>query len=54
MLFDKDLNFVTEFGYRGYDKSSLVFPNEIAVGEGDTVYVLQGAQQGVSTFRLLP
>lgn len=51
IVFDKNLEFVGEFGGRGFDEAGLIGPSEIAVANGN-VYVLQGARRGVSVFRL--
>lgn len=52
MIFDKDFNFLAEFGYRGPRPENLIIPDDIAVDARDRVYVSQGRQRGVSVFAL--
>ena len=52
MVFDKDFNFITEFGYRGTRPENLVVPEDIAVDRLDRVYVAQGRRRGVSVTAL--
>jgi len=52
MVFDKDFNFVTEFGYRGVRPENLVVPDSLATDRKDRVYVSQGRKRGVSVFAL--
>ncbi len=51
MVFDKDLKFVGEFGYRGDNPENLVAPFDIAVGNGK-VFVAQAGNRGVSVFKV--
>lgn len=51
MIFDKDFNFLTQFGYRGEKPENLVAPGDLAVHKG-LVYVTQGRKRGVSVFRV--
>jgi len=51
MVFDKDLRFVGEFGYRGDNPENLVAPFDIAVGNGK-VFVAQAGNRGVSVFKV--
>lgn len=51
IVFDKNLEFVGEFGGRGFDAASLIGPNEVVVASGK-VYVTQGARRGVSVFTI--
>lgn len=53
MLFDKSFNFVSEFGYRGYDASNLVVPDDIVLDNNGKIYVSQGAGRGVSCYRII-
>ena len=53
MLFDKSFNFLGEFGYRGYDASNLVVPDDIVLDNNGKVYVSQGAGRGVSCYRII-
>ena len=52
MVFDKDFNFVTEFGYRGARPENLIVPDDIAVDGQDRLYVSQGRRRGTSVFAL--
>jgi hypothetical protein len=51
MVFDKDFNFVNEFGYRGYGPSNLIVPSDVAVANGN-IFVSQAAYRGVSCYRI--
>ncbi len=51
MIFDREFNFRTEFGYRGLEPGNLIAPMELAV-DGDRVYVAQTRSRGVSVFRV--
>ena len=52
MAFDKDFNFLTEFGYRGARPENLVVPDDIAIDQKDRIYVSQGRRRGVSVFAI--
>jgi 6-bladed beta-propeller protein len=52
MVFDKSFNFVTQFGTRGYKPGNLIFPEDIALDDGQRVYVTQMGKRGVSVFKL--
>jgi sugar lactone lactonase YvrE len=52
MMFDKDFNFLTEFGYRGLRPENLVVPDDIAIDRKDKLYVSQGRRRGISVFAL--
>jgi DNA-binding beta-propeller fold protein YncE len=52
MVFDKDFNFLTEFGYRGARPENLIVPDDITVDAKDRVYVSQGRRRGISVFAL--
>ncbi|MGE5199205.1 MAG: hypothetical protein ACM3H9_06165 [Rhodospirillaceae bacterium] len=51
-VFDKDFNFITEFGYRGTRPENLIVPDGIAVDGRDRLYVTQGRNRGISVFAL--
>ena len=51
IMFDRELNFVTEFGFRGRKPSNLVGPAEMIVAD-NRVYVGQRALRGVSVFEV--
>ncbi len=53
MAFDKDFNFITEFGYRGLGPDNLIVPDDIAVDARGRVYVSQMRLRGVSVFALV-
>jgi len=52
MVFDKDFNFLTQFGYRGLNPGNLIAPDEIAIDDSDRIYVTQTRKRGVSVFKL--
>lgn len=52
LVFDKNFNFLTQFGYRGYKPGNLTAPDDIAIDNGDRIYVTQVVKRGVSVFRL--
>ena len=53
LMFDRELNFLTEFGYRGSEPQNLVVPDDIAIDErSNMIYVAQAANLGVSVFRI--
>lgn len=52
MVFDRNFNFLSEFGYRGFKPGNLIVPDDIAVDGRDRVYVSQGRRRGVSVFAL--
>lgn len=51
MIFDKELNFRNEFGFRGLEPGNLIAPMELAVNS-DRVYVAQTRSRGVSVYRI--
>lgn len=51
LAFDKDLNFLGEFGNRGQGPGQLVAPRSIAVGDGK-LFVAQGGSRGVAVFEV--
>ncbi len=51
MVFDKGLNYLGEFGYRGEEPENLIVPYDLAVGNGK-VFVAQAGNRGVKVFRL--
>jgi hypothetical protein len=52
LVFDKDFNFVTQFGSRGLRPGNLIAPDDIAIDNDDKVYVTQGNKRGVSVFKI--
>lgn len=53
MVFDKEFNFITEFGYRGLGPGNLIVPDDVAVDPRNRVYVAQMRNRGVSVFALV-
>jgi hypothetical protein len=53
LVFDRDLRFQTEFGYRGDQPSNLIVPDDLAVDSRGNVYVGQAANRGVSVFEVV-
>ena len=53
IVFDKNFEFLGEFGGRGWDPENVIGPTEVAVANG-RVYVIQGARRGVSVFMVTP
>lgn len=51
-VFDNNLNFVTEFGYRGKNPQNLVIPSDLAMDGNNNLYVVQAGMRGVSVFRM--
>jgi DNA-binding beta-propeller fold protein YncE len=52
LVFDRDLRFQTEFGYRGDRPSNLIVPDDVDIDSEGNVYVAQAANRGVSVFRV--
>ena len=52
MIFDKDFNFQTEFGYRGFGPGNLIAPRDLGVDKAGRVYVNQSRRRGVSVFQV--
>jgi len=50
LIFDEELRFQSEFGYRGDRPSNLIVPDDLAVDSRGNVYVAQAADRGVSVF----
>lgn len=53
IAFDRDFNFLGEFGYRGRGPGQLVAPRTVAYGDG-RVFVSQGGNRGVAVYRVRP
>lgn len=51
-VFDKDFNYLLEFGHRGKEPGNLIIPQQLAVDGNDRVYVVQEGKRGVSVFRM--
>ncbi|HUI66974.1 MAG TPA: hypothetical protein VL087_02040 [Nitrospirota bacterium] len=52
-VYDKNNEFLIEFGGRGIGPGTLINPEVIAVDGSDKLYVTQGGNRGVSVFRLI-
>jgi hypothetical protein len=52
LIFDKDFNFVMQFGSRGLRPGNLTAPDDIAIDGNDRVFVTQGRERGVSVFKI--
>jgi hypothetical protein len=52
MVFDKNFNFLVQFGSRGLRPGDLFIPDDIAIDSNDRIYVTQGRKMGVSVFKL--
>lgn len=53
LIFDRDLSFKAEFGYRGGHPSNLIVPDDVASDANGNIYVSQAANLGVSVFRMI-
>ncbi|MBI5058131.1 MAG: hypothetical protein HZB61_16085 [Nitrospirae bacterium] len=52
MVYDRDFNFIFEFGYRGDQPGNLIAPRNMVVNDG-YLYVSQSRKRGVSVYRIL-
>ena len=52
LIFDKDFNFLKEFGYRGFRSDNLMGPNDLALDSKGRLYVSQVRDRGVSVFQI--
>lgn len=52
MVFDKNFNFLTQFGYRGLKPDNLIAPDDITIDKNDRIYVTQSRKRGVSVFKM--
>jgi len=53
LVFDQDMKFQMEFGYRGDQPSNLIVPDDLAIDSSGNVYVGQAANRGVSVFKIV-
>ena len=53
MVFDQNFKFTSQFSQRGYKPGYLIAPDDIAIDNGDRIYVTQAARKGVSVFKLV-
>ena len=52
LVFNKNFEFLTQFGVRGYKPGELIFPDDIAIDNRDRIYVTQMGKRGVSVYAL--
>jgi hypothetical protein len=52
LIFDRNFNFQTEFGYRGRKPHNLISPGDIELDAGGRLYVSQMGNRGVSVFKI--
>jgi hypothetical protein len=52
MVYDKNFNFLTQFGSRGWKPGFLIAPEDIAIDNQDRVYVTQAGKRGISIFKM--
>jgi len=52
IVFDKNQNFLEEFGFRGLGPGNLIAPNDLVIDSQNRVYVTQGRRRGVSVFKI--
>jgi sugar lactone lactonase YvrE len=53
LVFNQDLQFQMEFGYRGDGPSNLIVPDDLAIDSSGNVYIGQAANRGVSVFKVV-
>ena len=52
MVYDKDFNFLNQFGSRGWKTGFLIAPEDIVIDKQDRVYITQAGKKGVSVFKI--
>jgi hypothetical protein len=52
MVFDKNFNYVTQFGFKGARPGNLIIPDDLAIDKADRVYITQYGRRGVSVFKM--
>ncbi len=52
LIFNKNFEFVTQFGARGYRPADLIFPSDIAIDNRDRIYITQMGKRGVNVYAL--
>jgi len=52
IVFDKNMQFKTEFGFRGFKSDNLMGPNNLALDAEGRLYVSQFRSRGVSVFKI--
>jgi DNA-binding beta-propeller fold protein YncE len=54
MIFDQNLIFQAEFGYRGGRQEDMLVPDDLVVDQqGDRIFVSQAANKGVGVYRAI-
>ena len=51
-VFDRDFNYLYEFGHRSYLPGGLIAPKEAAISGDGRVYVTQQANRGVNVYQI--
>jgi hypothetical protein len=52
MVYNKNFNFLNQFGSRGWKPGFLIAPQDVVVDNQDRVYVTQAGNKGISVFQL--
>lgn len=52
MVFDRDYNYITQFGFYGLRPENLVAPDDIVIDRDNRLYITQGRRRGVSVYKL--
>jgi len=52
MVYDKNFNFLNQFGSRGWKPGFLIAPEDVVVDNHDRVYITQAGNKGISVFKL--
>ena len=52
LVFNRQLNYVTQFSTRGYRPGELIFPDDLVVDDRNNVFITQAGRRGISVFRL--
>jgi hypothetical protein len=52
IVFDNTFTFQYEFGFRGDQPHNLTVPNDIDTDDNGNLFVSQGANKGISVFRM--
>lgn len=52
LVFDPSFKFITQFAGYGRKPEQLIFPDDVAVGTDDRIYVTQNGRKGISVFKL--
>jgi hypothetical protein len=53
MVYDKNFNFLNQFGSRGWKSGFLIAPEDIVIDSRDRVYITQAGKKGIIVFRLV-